>query len=361
MSKRTYMLKNVLEAARDRISYLFDEFETISVSVSGGKDSCVLFHLAYEEAKKRRRKIECYFLDEEAIYESTVGIIQDQMQLDLVTAKWFQLPIRASNATSWSNCFLDCFSPDREPLHGWQDIAIKEMPGHPDRFYKFHDWYPTTMSQSTAMLIGLRSAESLNRYRAVIKNPGYKKINWSTKTKVKHVAKFYPLYDWGFDDIWRYIYDQYVEYSCIYDYQHMKAYSIKDMRISSLLHEMSFKSLVDLPEFEPDTFQRLSDLVPGVKTARIYAKEATMYKTNKLPHGYESWMAYRDWLLENLPNPELQRIYREKFKEHINDNPTAQQQVRMMLINDWENTAITIDQTKQIKRQEKVNQWINDI
>ena len=49
--------KNVLEAVRERISYIFDEFERIIVSISGGKDSTVLAHLALVEAHKRGRKI----------------------------------------------------------------------------------------------------------------------------------------------------------------------------------------------------------------------------------------------------------------------------------------------------------------
>ena len=46
MSQIRYLDKDVLTAARERISYIFDNFEKIIVSVSGGKDSTVLCHLA---------------------------------------------------------------------------------------------------------------------------------------------------------------------------------------------------------------------------------------------------------------------------------------------------------------------------
>ena len=58
MSEKIYNCdKNVLTAAKERISYIFDNFDNIVVSISGGKDSTVLAHLALTEAHKRGRKI----------------------------------------------------------------------------------------------------------------------------------------------------------------------------------------------------------------------------------------------------------------------------------------------------------------
>ena len=44
--------EDVLTAAKKRIEYLFDNYDNIQLSFSGGKDSTVLFHLINEEAKK---------------------------------------------------------------------------------------------------------------------------------------------------------------------------------------------------------------------------------------------------------------------------------------------------------------------
>ena len=56
MLKQVYINKTVLEVVKERIAYIFDEFENICVSISGGKDSTVLAHLALTEAHKRNRK-----------------------------------------------------------------------------------------------------------------------------------------------------------------------------------------------------------------------------------------------------------------------------------------------------------------
>ena len=42
MLKQIYINKNVLEATKKRIEFLFDNYDNIHVSISGGKDSTVL-------------------------------------------------------------------------------------------------------------------------------------------------------------------------------------------------------------------------------------------------------------------------------------------------------------------------------
>ncbi len=64
---------NVLDATQTRIEWLFDTFEQISLSFSGGKDSTVLFHLVAAEARKRHRKFNVMFLDWEVQYSATIS------------------------------------------------------------------------------------------------------------------------------------------------------------------------------------------------------------------------------------------------------------------------------------------------
>jgi len=57
MSKKIYIDKSVLTASKERIKLVFDDFERIYISFSGGKDSSVMTHLVMEEAIKRNRKV----------------------------------------------------------------------------------------------------------------------------------------------------------------------------------------------------------------------------------------------------------------------------------------------------------------
>ena len=68
--------KNVLEAARERVSFVFDHFESIHVSISGGKDSETLAHLVLMEASRRNHRVGIFFLDEEVVYQATVEMVE---------------------------------------------------------------------------------------------------------------------------------------------------------------------------------------------------------------------------------------------------------------------------------------------
>ena len=57
MSLKVYQKDDVLTASRKRISQVFDDFEKVYISFSGGKDSSVMTHLVLDEAKKRNRKV----------------------------------------------------------------------------------------------------------------------------------------------------------------------------------------------------------------------------------------------------------------------------------------------------------------
>ena len=84
MLKQIYIDSDVLTEAKKRISRLFDDWENIIVSISGGKDSTVVAHLTLQEAHKRGRRVGLFFLDEEVVYESTVNQIRYLMGLSLI-------------------------------------------------------------------------------------------------------------------------------------------------------------------------------------------------------------------------------------------------------------------------------------
>lgn len=63
MSKLFNPAKSVLDAAIERLNLVFDQFETVCISLSGGKDSTVLFHLAHAIAKERGRTLHVLIID----------------------------------------------------------------------------------------------------------------------------------------------------------------------------------------------------------------------------------------------------------------------------------------------------------
>ena len=353
-----YSDKSVLDAARERISFVFDTFESIVVSVSGGKDSTVLAHLALLEAHRRGRRIGLHFLDEEVVYQSTVEQVEYLMSLfpESTTRLWLQLPFNLTNATSVAEGQLLCWEPGKHKV--WMRPKKASAIQHPNwdltkqtvankakgfGFYDVIENFARTFT-NTAFLVGLRAAgESPNRWRSVVKNPvllGGRNVYWATKKGEN--ATMYPLFDWNFHDVWRYIHDSGIKYSRIYDMQFKKGYAINQMRVSSLIHERAFKSLCDLPEFEPKTYARLTKRLKGITLAQETGKSAKLFACRKLPKNFTSWIAYRDFLLKTHSDQDRVHHFQRRFARQLVNEYVARQQCRQLVLNDYENN-LSID------------------
>jgi predicted phosphoadenosine phosphosulfate sulfurtransferase len=361
MLRQSYAAKQtVLEAARARIGFIFDHVENIIVSISGGKDSTVLAHLALEEARRRGRRIGLYFLDEEVVYQSSVDQVEYLMGIhpEHTIPLWLQVEFRLTNATSIAEGQLVAWEAGKHKLwmrpkragsiqHAPWDRATETVRdkvkgfGFYDAIANFERCYT-----GTVFLVGLRAAgESPHRWRAVVKNPvelGGREVYWGTK-KERNLA-LYPLYDWNFHDVWRYIYDERLRYSSIYDFQFKKGYPINQMRVSSLIHERAFKSLCDLPEFEPKTYDRLCKRIKGIALAQETGKAAKLFACRKLPKNYTSWIVYRNFLLQTHPDADRKPIFVKRFARQLTNEFVARQQCRQLILNDHENNLPVANQ-----------------
>lgn len=368
MLKQVYINKSVLESAKERTSYVFDEFENIVVSVSGGKDSTVLAHMALCEAHRRGRKIGIFFLDEEVVYDSTIKQIEYIMGMypNNTIPLWLQLEFNLTNAVSLTESQLKCWETGKHKIwmrskksnsiqHKPWDQA-KETVRDKNKGFGFYDALENFQNsrENTAFLVGLRATESPNRWRAVSKNPGYKNIFWCTKMAGTN-RTFYPLYDWNFHDIWKYIYDNKLKYSKIYDYMYKKGMGIQEIRVSSLIHEKSFKALVELPEFEPKTYDRLLKRVKGISIGNLYGKDSKMLRVSKLPKNFKTWIEYRDFLLETYPDMGKKEIFVRRFGKHLSNPYVARQQCRQLVLNDYENN-LPVD-NKPDPREALIQKW----
>jgi predicted phosphoadenosine phosphosulfate sulfurtransferase len=345
--------ENVLQATQRRIEFLFNNFANINVSISGGKDSTVLCFLLLKEANKRNRKIGVFFLDEEVVYESTTNQIDYLMSLfpDNINKLWLQIEFNLTNATSLKESQLKCWQQGKHEI--WmrpkKDFSIKyrmwdrktETIRDKNKGFGFYDAIENFENcySNTAFCVGLRAVESPNRWRAMIKNPvniNNQKVFWATQMKNNNISA-YPIYDWNFSDVWKFIYDNNIKYSKIYDLQYKKGYPINEIRVSSLIHEKSFKSICDLPEFEPKTYEKLCNRIQGISFAQETGKNSKMFKVKKLPKNFKSWIDYKDFLLHTYPDQVKKEIFIKRFFRHLNNEFVARQQCRQLILNDYEN------------------------
>lgn len=377
MSTQRYTDKNVLEAAIERIEFIFDNYETVNCSVSGGKDSTVLCHLALQVAKRKNRQLGIFFFDEEVVYQSTADQIEYLMELEpeFTNRLWMQIEFNLTNAVSYEEPFLKAWEAGKSNI--WmrkkKKYAIKFAPWPKEKeriinkkigldFYAVLENFER-MYENTAFLVGLRADESLNRWRTMVKHPvdiAGKKTYWATKKSKSNISA-YPIYDWAFQDIWKYIYDHNLKYSKMYDYMYKKGFNIPEIRLSSLIHERSFKSLCELPEFEPKTYQKLCERIKGIQFAQETGRNKKVFRVQRLPKKFKSWKEYRDFLLLTFPDEEKKKIFEKRFSKHLNNEYVARQQCRQLILNDYENN-LPIQNTEdpnELKRKEMIEHYRN--
>ena len=338
---RVYLNKTVFEAARERLDYVFAKYDEIVLSVSGGKDSTAMFHLAHEKAVACGRRIHCFFLDQEAEYQSTIEVVEDIMAHSHVVPHWYQVPLQMTSVAGYDQEFFYAWEPGGKWMREKSPLAVQSLDvDYPARFYPFIKWFESRWKGRNAChLVGLRAEESLNRYRAMIKNPAVDGKFWSSRAGRDEVL-FYPIYDWTFEDVFYYFASNNIKYNRIYDFMHSKdsGKNIAEMRVSFLLHEKSYKSMIDLQEFEPETYEKLIARLKGARTLARYAEETTIYNTRELPAKFDSWLGYRDYLLETAPVGRKDKFL-ARFAKQQTDERVHRQQCRQLLINDWENNV----------------------
>lgn len=338
---------NVLQAAQQRISLVFDNFKDIIVSISGGKDSTVLAHLALVEAHRRNRKIGLFFLDEEVVSEATINQIEYLMNLypENTTRYWLQIEFNLTNAVDLGDGQFHCWEKGKHKI--WmhprdkKNITTKTWShetviSNKDKGFGFYDAIENFQMtfEGAAFLIGLRALESPNRYGAVTSHPGWQDVSWSTKRGQNF--NFYPIFDWNYMDVWKYIGDNSLRYHRSYDIAFLKGVHPAKMRVSSLLHEKSFKSIQELPEYEPKTYEKLLVRARGISFAQETAKDKKMFACRKLPKNFKLWRDYRDFLIRTYPNEKIE-IFKRRFAKHLDNEYVARQQVRQLILNDYEN------------------------
>ncbi len=319
----------VLDAARERIAWTFETYPRIYVSFSGGKDSSVMLHLVMEEAIKRGRKVGLLFVDLEGQYKLTIDHIQECYDLYAahIEPYWVCLPIHLRNAVSQFEPQWIAWEPDR--VEDW----IRPMPEgviSSQSFFPFYEyamefeefvpafghWY--AHGQLCACFVGIRSDESLNRWRTIaghgVKFEGRNWTNYIGQT----LYNIYPIYDWKTEDIWTYHGKTGKPYNHLYDLMHKAGLKLSQMRICQPYGDDQRRGLWLYHLIEPETWARIVARVNGANSGALYVREngnMTGYRNIALPAGH-TWESFAHLLLDSLP-PKTKEHYINKIAVFI--------------------------------------------
>ncbi len=314
---------NVLEAAQERIAWTFDNFGKICVSFSGGKDSTVMLHLVMDEAKKRNRKVGVMFIDLEGQYKFTVDHIQKCYDLyaEWTEPFWCCLPIHLRNAVSVYEPHWVCWEKSKELswIRTPPDGAISNHDYFPffrdgmefEEFVpEFGDWYGD--GKETAIFVGIRCDESLNRFRTIASNSKIMSDGkqWTTKV-TDNSYNIYPIYDWRTEDLWAYQGKNPDRPSNkLYDMMYKAGLTIHQMRICQPYGDDQRKGLWLFHLIEPETWARIVARVNGANGGALYIQESgnmTGYRRISKPEGH-TWQSFAKLLVNSMP---------PKTKEHF--------------------------------------------
>ena len=335
MMVRKYLEQNVYEALQERLHFLFEEFENIYVSFSGGKDSGLLLNMVLDYQKKfyPQKKIGVFHQDFEAQYTVTTEYVERTFERikDEVEPYWVCLPMATRTALSsyemywypWDDTKKDIWvrkMPDKEYVINIENNPIttyRYRMHQEDLAKQFGRWYRKSHgNKKTVCLLGMRADESLQRYYGFLhKKYGYEGECWITK-QFKDVWCASPLYDWSSTDVWHANYLFQYDYNELYDLYHMAGLKISQMRVASPFNDYSKDALNLYRVIDPEIWVKLVGRVQGANFTNIYGRTKAMgYRNITLPEGH-TWKSYTLFLLDTLP-ARLRNNYVKKFKTSI--------------------------------------------
>jgi predicted phosphoadenosine phosphosulfate sulfurtransferase len=330
--QRVYKEQNVYDAAMDRIAFIFENFERVYLSFSGGKDSGVMLNLCldYMKANGITKKLGIQILDNEANYEYSLDFMREILDAnrDHLEIYWCCMPVTLPCTVSSYELDWQCWG--EHDRHRW----IREMPdmdyvvnikNHPfgDRFHEnmhydaFWDMFAEFYAQGkkTANLIGIRADESLNRFRAILNDAKEMEqgLQW-TKKNTEHVFNCYPIYDWKTRDVWIANSKFEWKYNKLYDTFYMAGVPVGKMRVASPFMSESKSSLNLYRVIDGHTWARLCARVSGANFIATYGKQLN-YSTFELPPGH-TWKSFVKFLLATLPKESAEN-FKARFIQSI--------------------------------------------
>lgn len=326
MSKRPLGL-NVFEAAKERTAYTFDNFNKVYLSFSAGKDSTVMIHIACDEARKRGRKVGVLIVDLEGQYKLTIEHAHEIFKEyeDCIELYWVCLPISLRNAVSVYEPKWICWDKEREedwirkpPKEGILDEDYFEFFEYGMEFEEFvplfGEWY--AQGESCACMVGIRSDESLNRYRTIASNKKVKFNNkqWTTKV-TDNVFNVYPVYDWRTADIWVY-HAKFTDkrFNYLYEYMHKAGLTINQARICQPYGDDQRRGLWLFHLIEPETWAKVVARVSGANSGALYVQDSgniNGYNKVTKPDNH-TWRSFSEMLIESMP-PKTKEHYENKI------------------------------------------------
>lgn len=298
--KKHEIEQSVYEKAVERINHLFDRFDTVAASFSGGKDSTVCLNIALDVARKRGRlPLDVFFFDEEVLHPETVEYVERVAAMPEIRFKWMCIPVRHRNACSRKEPYWFPWNPaDREKwVRELPPTAITELPG-----FKFgmtmpecaHMVYNPAEHGTVAQIRGIRADESLRRLTSVTRKAH---DNWITLPKDGYSASTSPIYDWTTPDVWLAPKLFGWDYNRTYDVYEKAGIGHNQQRVCPPYGEEPLQGFHQYKVCWPHLWDKMINRVKGAATAHRYNRTILYGYGKQTPPPGKTWQT---WLYDSL-------------------------------------------------------------
>ncbi|MBN2153353.1 MAG: DUF3440 domain-containing protein [Candidatus Lokiarchaeota archaeon] len=329
---------NVLDAAFQRLEYLFTRFDNVCFAVSGGKDSGVAVQLGNMVAKRLGKQFSVMFVDLEVMYDATERFVRQIREITAPNCSgfyWVCLPLCEDNSTSALSPEFITWEPAAREKWTRQvpdgAITVDTAP-FPFPFYEnvmdfdgfvhgFASWlHAKNEARRTAVVIGIRTDESLRRFLAVASDtkPRFENLIWTTEVR-PGIYNAYPIYDWRVEDVWGATARLGLEYNRVYDLMQQAGVPLSRQRICQPFGAAQKAGLDQFRAIEPETWERMLDRVEGVNFGAIYCRTALFGNITSMKPPHLTWQQYAVFLIESLGlhEPRIMARYYRKIKYYM--------------------------------------------
>lgn len=336
---------DVYEETMRRCRWMYEEFETIVLSYSGGKDShlvleCLLDAWDSEERQENYdRRIHLLHIDDEFVFPETEEHVKKYARDPRIEIWWCCLPIRYNNGATHKSRFWRPWDPEKKdkwfrPMPDLSDIENAHLLTRDHELIQNSYFEPgktkhkhlpgiifTEEYQPYNSATGVRADEAMYRYQSIMQQGAWSgdredALNQDSKHRPgSTISK--PCMDWTDQDLWHgfYKFDHW-EYNEAYDKLAQAGVSPSDMRTAHPytpegINNAAFKRIRYL---WPDLYDKTRQRVEGGLFGMEYGDKLL---DGKKKEG-QTWADRVAELIHGIDDPELQEKQKKRVEAVLN-------------------------------------------